>query len=109
MSEIQTPDIVRNPEAESSEPQLQRPPLFRVVMLNDDFTPMEFVVDILIRYFHKSEETANTLMMRIHLQGSAVCGVFPRDIAETKIHQVEAASRSGGHPLRCIMEREPEE
>ncbi|ATX82275.1 ATP-dependent Clp protease adaptor protein ClpS [Mariprofundus ferrinatatus] len=103
------PEIVHKPDAETTEPQLQRPPMYSVVMLNDDFTPMDFVVDILVRYFHKSEETANTLMLQIHLQGSAVCGVFPRGIAETKIHQVEAASRSGGHPLRCIMEREPDE
>lgn len=109
MSEIEIPEIVRNPEAEVAEPQLQRPPMFRVVMLNDDFTPMEFVVDILIRYFHKSEETANTLMMQIHHKGSAICGLFPRDIAETKIHQVEAASRAGGHPLRCTLECEADE
>ncbi len=102
------PDIVRKPDAEAARPQLQRPPMFRIVMLNDDFTPMEFVIEILIRYFHKSEESANTLMLQIHTEGSAVCGIFPSGIAETKIHQVETASRSGGHPLRCIMEREPE-
>ena len=103
------PEITAKPEAEAVEPQLQRPPMFRVVMLNDDFTPMEFVVELLIRYFHKSEETANVLMLQIHQQGRAVCGLFVRDIAETKIHQVETASRTGGHPLRCLMEREPDE
>ncbi|ATX79333.1 ATP-dependent Clp protease adaptor protein ClpS [Mariprofundus aestuarium] len=103
------PEIIPKTEAETVEPQLQRPPMFRVVMLNDDFTPMEFVVDIMIRFFHKSEEMANTLMLQIHHQGSAVCGVFPRDIAETKIHQVETASRTAGHPLRCLTEREPDE
>ncbi|NWF39121.1 ATP-dependent Clp protease adapter ClpS [Mariprofundus sp. NF] len=109
MSEIQMPEIIPKTEADVAEPQLQRPPMYRVVMLNDDFTPMEFVVDILIRYFHKSEETANTLMMQIHLQGRAICGVFTRDLAETKIHQVETACRAGGHPLRCMMEREPDQ
>lgn len=103
------PEIIPKTEADVAEPQLQRPPMYRVVMLNDDFTPMAFVVDILIRYFHKSEETANSLMMQIHLQGRAICGLFTRDIAETKIHQVEIACRAGGHPLRCMMEREPDQ
>jgi len=109
MSEIQMPEIIPNTEADTAEPQLQRPPMYRVVMLNDDFTPMEFVVDIMIRYFHKSEATANTLMLQIHHQGRAICGVFSRDVAETKIHQVEIASRAGGHPLRCLLEPEPDE
>jgi ATP-dependent Clp protease adaptor protein ClpS len=103
------PEIIAKTEAETAEPQLQRPPMYRVVMLNDDFTPMDFVVDIMIRYFHKSEETANKLMLQIHHQGRAICGVFSRDIAETKIHQVDTASRTGGHPLRCMMEPEPQE
>jgi ATP-dependent Clp protease adaptor protein ClpS len=72
MSEILTPDIVRKPEAEAAEPQLQRPPMFRVIMLDDDYTPMEFVVDMLVRLFHKSPETANQLMLQVHNHGSAV-------------------------------------
>ncbi len=104
MSQIETPDLIRKPEAETAEPQLQPPPLYRVVMLNDDFTPMDFVVDILVRFFHQSETTANKNMLQIHYEGSAICGVFPRDIAETKVQQVDIASRTSGHPLRCIME-----
>jgi len=106
MSDIQIPEITHKTDAEAAEPQLQRPPMYRVVMLNDDYTPMEFVIDVLIRFFHKSEDTANKLMLQIHHQGSAMCGIFPRDIAETKIRQVEAASRTSEHPLRCIMERD---
>jgi len=106
MGTIETPDIIRKPEAETAEPQLQSPPLYRVVMLNDDFTPMDFVVDILMRFFHKSEASAHQMMLRIHHEGSVVCGVFPRDIAETKVQQVETASRTSGHPLRCIMEHD---
>lgn len=102
------PDLVRKPDAEVTEPQLKRPPMFRIVMLNDDFTPMEFVIEILMRYFHKSEESANILMLQVHTEGRAICGLFPSGIAETKVHQVETASRSAGHPLRCIVEREPE-
>jgi len=106
MSQIETPDMIRKPDVETAEPQLQPPPMYRVVMLNDDFTPMDFVVDILVRFFHKSEEAANSMMLQIHHQGSVVCGVFPRDIAETKVQQVETASRTSGHPLRCIAEHD---
>jgi len=104
MSNIQTPEIIHKTAVEAGEPQLQRPPMYRVVMLNDDYTPMDFVTDVLIRFFHKSEETANQLMLQIHHQGSARCGIFTRDLAETKIQQVDTASRTSGHPLRCIME-----
>jgi len=103
INQLETPDIIRKPEAETAKPQLQPPPLYRVVMLNDDFTPMDFVVDILVRFFHKSEETANRMMLQIHHEGSVTCGVFPRDIAETKVQQVETASRTSGRPLRCIV------
>ena len=106
MSEILTPDIVRNPEAEADEPQLQRPPMFRVIMLNDDYTPMEFVIDMLVRFFHKSQETASQLMLQVHNQGSAVCGVYPHDVAESKMARVEVMSKDQGHPLRCVMEQD---
>ena len=106
MSAIDIPEVVRKAATEVGEPQLQRPPMYRVVMLNDDFTPMDFVIDVLVRFFHKSEETAHGLMMQIHQKGSARCGVFTRDLAETKTQQVETASRTSGHPLRCIIERD---
>jgi len=104
MNQIETPEIIRKAATEVDEPQLQRPPMYRVVMLNDDFTPMEFVIDVLVRFFHKTEDVANTLMLQIHHEGSARCGVFTRDLAETKLQQVETASRTSGHPLRCMME-----
>ncbi len=80
--------------------------MFRVIMLNDDYTPMEFVIDMLEDFFHKSPSTARRLMLQIHHQGSAVCGLFTRDIAESKIAKVEISSRKEGHPLRCVMEQE---
>lgn len=75
-------------------------------MLNDDYTPMEFVVDLLRRFFQKSEEEATDIMLRIHHQGSAVCAVCPRDIAESKVVQVESYCQAHGHPLRCTAEPE---
>jgi ATP-dependent Clp protease adaptor protein ClpS len=109
MSKILTPDIVHKPEAEAAEPQLQRPPMFRVIMLNDDYTPMEFVVDMLVRLFNKSPETANQLMLQVHNHGSAVCGVYPYDIAESKMSRLETISRNQGHPLRCMMEQDTDD
>lgn len=75
-------------------------------MLNDDFTPMDFVVDVLMNHFDKSVETAKRLMLQIHNQGSAICGVYPYDIAESKKLRVEALSQREGHPLRCAMEQD---
>ncbi len=81
------------------------PPLFKVVLLNDDFTPMEFVVDILMRFFQKSLESATQTMLNIHHNGVGVCGVYPREIAETKVMQVNKQARNNEHPLRCQMEK----
>lgn len=82
------------------------PPMYRVLLLNDDYTPMDFVVEILKRYFRKSELEAVQIMLNVHQQGSGVCGVYTHEIAETKINQVKGAARSAGYPLRCIMEPE---
>jgi len=84
----------------------KRPPFFKVVMLNDDYTPMDFVIQILTGIFKHSEEDAMTIMMKIHNQGSATCGLFTRDVAETKIDMVIAVARKNDFPLQCAMERE---
>lgn len=85
-------------------PQLKRPPLFKVFLLNDDFTPMEFVVDILKRFFGMDEERATQVMLHVHTRGVGVCGVYSRDIAESKVQQVNDFSREHQHPLLCDME-----
>lgn len=89
-------------EIESLKPK--PPPLYKVILLNDDFTPMEFVVQILQQFFGKSRENAMQLMLQVHHQGSAVCGIYPRDVAETKVIQVIEAARKAQHPLQCMME-----
>lgn len=81
------------------------PPLWKVVMLNDDFTPMEFVVAVLQAHFQKTLETAMQLMLQIHHQGRAVCGVYSKDVAETKVECVLHAARHHGHPLQCLVEQ----
>jgi ATP-dependent Clp protease adaptor protein ClpS len=89
---------------QESRPRLKRPPLFRVVLLNDDYTPMEFVVMVLQQTFKRDLETATQIMLKIHHEGRGVCGVYSKDVAATKVELVLAAARRAGHPLQCIME-----
>jgi ATP-dependent Clp protease adaptor protein ClpS len=86
-------------------PQKTKPPqMYQVVLLNDDYTPMEFVVVVIQEFFNKDRETATQIMLKIHLDGKGVCGVFSRDIAATKVDQVTEAARKSGHPLQCVSE-----
>jgi ATP-dependent Clp protease adaptor protein ClpS len=80
------------------------PRMYQVVLLNDDYTPMEFVVMVLQEYFKRDLETATQIMLKIHHDGRGVCGVYTKDVAATKVELVLAAARRGGHPLQCIME-----
>ena len=84
-------------------PQKTQPPhMFQVVMLNDDYTPMEFVVVVIQEFFAKDRETATQIMLKIHLDGRGVCGVYARDVAATKVNQVMEAAVQAGHPLQCV-------
>ena len=89
---------------QEARPRLKKPPLFKVFLLNDDFTPMEFVVDILKHFFGMDEERATQVMLHVHTRGMGVCGVYSRDIAETKVRQVNDHAREHQHPLLCDME-----
>lgn len=80
------------------------PRMYQVVMLNDDYTPMEFVVVVIQEYFNKDLETATQIMLKIHLDGKGVCGVYSKDVAATKVEQVLEAARKAGHPLQCVSE-----
>ncbi len=80
------------------------PRMYQVILLNDDYTPMEFVVMVIQEYFNKDQETATRIMLQVHLAGKGVCGIFTRDVASTKVHQVTERSREAGHPLQCTME-----
>ena len=86
-------------------PELQVPKKYKVLLLNDDYTPMEFVVDILKQFFHLPEERATQVMLCVHLEGRAVCGVYTRDVAETKVVRVNDYARLNQHPLLCSMEQ----
>ena len=99
--------VVERETAESkASPALKEPRKYKVVLQNDDYTPMEFVVDVLKQFFHLSEEVAIQVMLKVHSQGRAVCGVFTHDIAETKVVLVNDYARANQHPLLCSMEPE---
>ena len=83
---------------------LKPPPLYKVLLLNDDFTPMDFVVQVLQKFFSMSLEKATDVMLQVHHEGRGVCGMFPRDIALTKVEQVSGFARQHQHPLQCVME-----
>ena len=89
-----------------SKPKVAKPPMYKVILLNDDFTPMEFVVHILEKFFSINHEAAVNIMLTVHQKGLAVIGVFSHDVAESKVTQVMAYSRKHQHPLQCTMEKE---
>ena len=91
---------------EEAQPKLRKPPRYQVVLLNDDYTPMEFVVYVLERFFAKTREEATTIMLHVHQNGVGLCGVFPFEVAETKVAQVLDLARRHEHPLQCTMEKE---
>jgi ATP-dependent Clp protease adaptor protein ClpS len=84
--------------------RIKPPPLFKVLLLNDDYTPMEFVVAVLQKFFRMDEDAATQVMLKVHTEGVGVCGVFSKDIASTKVRQVMTHARGHQHPLQCVME-----
>jgi ATP-dependent Clp protease adaptor protein ClpS len=90
---------------EEARPEVARPPLYQVVLLNDDFTPMDFVVVVLETFFNMDRERATQVMLHVHTRGKGVCGVFTREVAETKVTQVNEFARAHQHPLLCTLEK----
>jgi ATP-dependent Clp protease adaptor protein ClpS len=88
-----------------TKPQTKRPSLYRVLLLNDDYTPMEFVIHVLEQFFNKDAETARQIMMHVHQHGIGECGVYTYEVAETKVTQVMDFARKHQHPLQCVMEK----
>jgi len=89
---------------EAKKAEVKPPPLFKVMLLNDDYTPMEFVVVVLQTFFSLSREQATQVMLKVHREGMGVCGVYPKDVASTKVEQVGRFARQHQHPLQCVME-----
>ena len=93
-----------NSVVEAQRSKLAPPPLYTVLLLNDDFTPMDFVIHVLQRFFSMNRERATQIMLQVHTEGRGICGVYPRDVAATKVEQVLSFARENQHPLACIME-----
>lgn len=89
---------------EAERTRTKPPPLYKVLLLNDDFTPMEFVIVVLQKFFGMNRERATRIMLQVHREGSGICGVFPKDVAATKVEQVVSFARQHQHPLACVME-----
>src|SRR3990170_4239904 len=92
-------------ELEETRPEVALPPMYRVILLNDDYTPMDFVIEILRLFFNMNHDRATQVMLHVHTRGKGVCGVFTFEIAETKVVQVNEFSRQHDHPLKCTMEK----
>ncbi|WP_333608239.1 ATP-dependent Clp protease adapter ClpS [Arsukibacterium sp.] len=91
--------------AELTRQKVSPPPMYKVILHNDDYTPMDFVIDVLARFFNMQYEKASEIMLKVHYEGRAVCGVFTSEIAETKVQQVSQYAKEHQHPLLCTMER----
>ena len=89
---------------QNAKPKLKKPPLYRVLLLNDDFTPMDFVIEVLTNFFGMQEEQATAVMLQVHTQGIGVCGTYSKDVAETKVYLVNTYSFENEFPLKCEME-----
>ncbi|MCJ8299278.1 MAG: ATP-dependent Clp protease adapter ClpS [Pseudomonadales bacterium] len=89
---------------QEAKPKLKKPALYRVVLLNDDYTPMEFVIDVLMMFFSMNQEKSTQVMLAVHTQGKGVCGTFTKDVADTKAAQVNQFARDNKHPLLCEVE-----
>ena len=99
------PDVEESVSSETDQ-EVDEPPMYKVMILNDDYTTMEFVVEVLEYVFQKSAEEATRIMLNVHRSGVGVCGIYPFEIAETKVDTVDNLARENGFPLKCIMERE---
>ena len=90
---------------QEAKPRLKKPPLYKVILINDDYTPMEFVVHIIESFFGLDRETSTRIMLEVHTKGKGICGIYTHEIAETKVEQVNNYSRENNHPLLCTMEK----
>ena len=90
---------------EEAKPEVELPPMYRVILLNDDYTPMDFVIEVLKMFFNVNHDRATQVMLHVHTRGKGVCGIFTFEIAETKVVQVNEFSRQQDHPLKCTMEK----
>jgi ATP-dependent Clp protease adaptor protein ClpS len=106
MSNLKELGISDQQDLAENKQKLQPPPMYKVILNNDDYTPMDFVVDVLTRFFNLDEEKATQVMLAVHHEGKGVCGIYSAEIAETKVAMVNQYSRDNEHPLLCTMEKD---
>ena len=99
------PEVEESVKSETDR-KVEEPPMYRVLLLNDDYTTMEFVIEVLVYVFQKSAEEATRIMLDVHRSGVGICGIYPYEVAETKVNTVDSLARENDFPLKCIMERE---
>lgn len=104
-ADADTATLEKTNEKTKSAPHTQTPPMYRVLLMNDDFTPMDFVIHILQKFFNKQAEEATKIMLEVHHKGAGICGTFSHEIAETKVHLVNTYSKQNRFPLKCTMEK----
>jgi ATP-dependent Clp protease adaptor protein ClpS len=105
MSKDNVTSIEKEKHLEAVRKKATPPPMYKVILNNDDYTPMDFVIEVLVQFFNMDAEKANQLMLTVHYRGKAVCGVYTAEIAETKVMQVNQYARKHQHPLMCTMEQ----
>jgi len=104
MSEENDQELERGTVVAERKPEIKKPPMYKVLLLNDDYTPMDFVVMVLKKYFYKTTQQATKVMLQVHYDGAGVAGIYRAEIAETKVSLVNDRARADGHPLMCTME-----
>ena len=97
---------IKEKQTSKTRDETGEPPLYKVLLLNDDYTTMEFVVEILVHVFKKTMEEATHIMLQVHKEGIGLCGIYTHEVAETKVSIVQSAARENGYPLQCVMEEE---
>ncbi|GAA0672306.1 ATP-dependent Clp protease adapter ClpS [Rheinheimera tangshanensis] len=105
MSGYKENNVIDHGVVEKTRQQVKPPSMYKVILHNDDYTPMDFVIDVLTRFFNMQYEKASEIMLQVHNEGMAVCGVFTAEVAETKVQQVSIYAKEHEHPLLCTMER----
>ncbi|MXV36706.1 MULTISPECIES: ATP-dependent Clp protease adapter ClpS [unclassified Saccharibacter] len=105
MGQAERIGAVRDETLTSRKTDLAHPSMYKVIMLNDDYTPMDFVIEVLERFFGKAHQEATAIMLEIHNKGSSICGIFTYEVAETKVSQVMDLARQNQHPLQCTLEK----
>lgn len=105
MNKLNLSELGKSLAESNAETELKPPAMYQILLINDDYTPMEFVIDVLHRFFAMNAERATEVMLKVHYEGKAICGIYTSEVAETKVHQVKQYAQSNEYPLLCLLEK----